>query len=46
MLLVRYTVVFILICEYSLFLTNLTSYNSPTPFPEALTPPVTVEGVV
>ena len=46
MLLVRYTVVFILVCEYTLLLTNLTSYNSPTPFPVALTPPVTKNGVV
>jgi hypothetical protein len=45
MLLVRYTVVFILICEYTLYLTNLSSYNSPTPFPVALTPLETVNNV-
>ena len=46
MLLVRYTYAFMIVCEYLIFLTNLTSYNSPATFPEALTPPVTVDGVV
>jgi hypothetical protein len=37
LLLVRYTVVFLLVIEYSLFLSNLTSYNSPTLFPSTFT---------
>ncbi len=37
MLLVRYTVVVIIMIEYLFALTNLSSYNSPTPIPEILT---------
>jgi glycopeptide antibiotics resistance protein len=37
MLLVRYTVVLLILIEYFFALTNLSSYNSPTPLPASLT---------
>lgn len=37
MLLVRYTVVTVILLEYLLALTNLSSYNSPSNFPGELT---------
>jgi len=37
MLLVRYTVVAVILLEYLFALTNLSSYNSPTAFPDVLT---------
>lgn len=37
MLLVRYTVVTVILLEYLLALTNLSSYNSPSTFPVEIT---------
>jgi multisubunit Na+/H+ antiporter MnhE subunit len=37
MSLVRYFVVFIILLQYAMALTNLSSYNSPKAFPDALT---------
>jgi len=46
MLLVRYTVVTVLVLEYLIYLTNLSSYSSPTPFPVQLTPQETINGTL
>lgn len=45
MLLVRYTVVTVILLEYLLALTNLSSYNSPSTFPAELTTRYHIPGV-